>query len=488
MSATEVSTLDESRDRRLWNEHRETVANAVLGEILDFSGKEFSEDPADQYFREVEFSEIADFTGSIFQTGNVFEKAIFHRDAIFNNATFKAKSDFPDVIFEEKVSFDEAVFSEAVGFHSNFQGNVSFEGAIFQSDALFGHRTDLFFKDLGRLKYDSSLSFDNAEFRNAASFDNLDFDGNVSFKSARFFYWSEFIGLEFKDQVSFEDAHFLRCTDSRDKRRNLVRFQEVKFDEKATFTNCQFDCIAKFIKNDFKDQAEFRKAEFNEEVMIERTNRFHDRLFLDKSYKSFSRPEDAIVPYRFAKQTAHHAGDSRMEGNYHFQEQCSANKTELKSITWEYVKKHPWKGLGRLIAACFELVIGNGIYGYGEKTHRILVAAMVVILFCSGLFFVFEGINYGSLPVDNLTTVGAKNYAFEAVEYPTVECRLEDGMSRDWRYAGNCLYFSVVTFTTLGYGDFQPYPGMRWLSATEAALGAALMAMFIVSLSRKFVR
>jgi voltage-gated potassium channel Kch len=48
--------------------------------------------------------------------------------------------------------------------------------------------------------------------------------------------------------------------------------------------------------------------------------------------------------------------------------------------------------------------------------------------------------------------------------------------------------FSVVTFTTLGYGDLQPTPNMRWLSGIEAFLGAALMAMFIVALARKFTR
>ena len=54
---------------------------------------------------------------------------------------------------------------------------------------------------------------------------------------------------------------------------------------------------------------------------------------------------------------------------------------------------------------------------------------------------------------------------------------------------GKCLYFSAVTFTTLGYGDFQPKPGFfRFVAGTEAAMGAALMALFIVGLARKYTR
>ena len=68
MAATEVNIFDEATARRVWEEQRQRVADAEPGKTIDFSDMDFSEDPADQYFREVEFSEIADFTGSIFQT------------------------------------------------------------------------------------------------------------------------------------------------------------------------------------------------------------------------------------------------------------------------------------------------------------------------------------------------------------------------------------------------------------------------------------
>lgn len=43
----------------------------------------------------------------------------------------------------------------------------------------------------------------------------------------------------------------------------------------------------------------------------------------------------------------------------------------------------------------------------------------------------------------------------------------------------SCLYFSLVTWTTLGYGDFQPSSSARAFAATEALLGYVVMSFVI---------
>lgn len=42
-----------------------------------------------------------------------------------------------------------------------------------------------------------------------------------------------------------------------------------------------------------------------------------------------------------------------------------------------------------------------------------------------------------------------------------------------------CLYFSIVTWTTLGYGDFSPTVDVRFFAAIEALLGYTYMAIII---------
>ncbi len=41
------------------------------------------------------------------------------------------------------------------------------------------------------------------------------------------------------------------------------------------------------------------------------------------------------------------------------------------------------------------------------------------------------------------------------------------------------LYFSVVTFTTLGYGDFRPTEASRVFAAMEALLGYVILGIFV---------
>ncbi len=43
----------------------------------------------------------------------------------------------------------------------------------------------------------------------------------------------------------------------------------------------------------------------------------------------------------------------------------------------------------------------------------------------------------------------------------------------------DALYFSVTTFTTLGYGDLQPIPAMRLATSIEALAGMISMALFV---------
>lgn len=59
----------------------------------------------------------------------------------------------------------------------------------------------------------------------------------------------------------------------------------------------------------------------------------------------------------------------------------------------------------------------------------------------------------------------------------------------DWAAMGRTLYFSAVTFTATGYGDYVPAEGWgQFLAAAESLTGVFLMAMFLVCLARKFGR
>ncbi len=47
----------------------------------------------------------------------------------------------------------------------------------------------------------------------------------------------------------------------------------------------------------------------------------------------------------------------------------------------------------------------------------------------------------------------------------------------------SCLYFSIVTWTTLGYGDFRPSEASRMIAAAEAIVGYIYMAVVIAAVT-----
>lgn len=52
----------------------------------------------------------------------------------------------------------------------------------------------------------------------------------------------------------------------------------------------------------------------------------------------------------------------------------------------------------------------------------------------------------------------------------------------------DAIYFSVVTWTTLGYGDILPSPASKNVVMIEVALGYVLMALLIAALVRSVQR
>ncbi|WP_243184421.1 potassium channel family protein [Clostridium beijerinckii] len=52
---------------------------------------------------------------------------------------------------------------------------------------------------------------------------------------------------------------------------------------------------------------------------------------------------------------------------------------------------------------------------------------------------------------------------------------------------GNTLYFTIITFTTVGYGDIIPLSWMKMVVGLESFLGVFFTSSFVVSLSRRFM-
>ena len=98
------------------------------------------------------------------------------------------------------------------------------------------------------------------------------------------------------------------------------------------------------------------------------------------------------------------------------------------------------------------------LWGYGEKPFRTFWVGLGIILFCA---FVYHW--GGTIRVID---VGVKQISY-----------------------AESLYFSIVTFATVGYGDYLPVNLIaRFCAVFEALSGIILTPLFLVALTRRYLR
>lgn len=95
------------------------------------------------------------------------------------------------------------------------------------------------------------------------------------------------------------------------------------------------------------------------------------------------------------------------------------------------------------------------VWGYGERPLRAFFSALAIV-FVSAIFYTYAGV-------------------------------LKEGIVANPGFF-EALYFSVVTFTTVGYGDVIAVGLSRIVAVLEAFCGVFITPLFIVALSRKYLR
>lgn len=100
--------------------------------------------------------------------------------------------------------------------------------------------------------------------------------------------------------------------------------------------------------------------------------------------------------------------------------------------------------------------IGCMIWGYGERPFRTFAVALGVILISALVYSVSGQI---------LTKGGLRGISF---------------------YEG--LYMSVITYTTVGFGDYLPVGWVRIFAMLEALSGIFFAPLFLIALTRRYLR
>ena len=104
--------------------------------------------------------------------------------------------------------------------------------------------------------------------------------------------------------------------------------------------------------------------------------------------------------------------------------------------------------------------------GYGERPINVISFSIMLIMFCAVLFFLFG--------------VQSSN--------GVIQLSLDNSLSENLSNFFSTVYFSVVTFTTLGYGDIQPIGISRLVATIEAFVGSFALALYVVVFVKKTTR
>jgi hypothetical protein len=398
----------------------------------DFSNCKFS--GSDIIFNEAEFTgESTDFSGAEFASERAY----------FNSVNFVA----------EQTTFSKARFSGAsTGFASaKFMGR----GADFTHVRFSAVHTDF---------ADVELAGENTDFA-AARFvgDEVEFAGARFLAENTDFCCSHFSG----NHTSFAGAHFSG---------ERVTFFMTEFCANETvFGGARFSPeLANFFgARFFSTWTDFHGADVASctflDTMWHRVG-FPDATWNSKPGRPFMCWDEfhADSPGEYAsaasvcrniKQAYRGTGDYERAGEFFYGEMECTRKSMPRSL----------KRLG--------LTLLNLICGYGERPFWVVRTWAVVVLFFA-VAYAFSGIATNGVTT-RLVFGGLDAWVTSPLsQFKTVAEHL-------W----HSFYFSGVTFTTLGYGDFHPAGALtQMLAVTEASLGAFLMALFILVVGRKLLR
>jgi len=121
----------------------------------------------------------------------------------------------------------------------------------------------------------------------------------------------------------------------------------------------------------------------------------------------------------------------------------------------------PKYSFARVISKIVDIVCG-----YGEKPLRVVTFSILFIMICA-IGFAFGGVAYNG---------------------ENIQISMDLSLWQNIKVFLGSIYFSVVTFTTLGYGDLTPLGMVRTLAAFEAFIGSFTSALFVVVFVKKMTR
>lgn len=380
------------------------------------------------------FQGQVNFTGSTFKQHAKFNKITFYQNAFFDNCTFQEKSSFEGSQFLKQSHFTKCEFQEVSFINTEFEG-------------------------ISRFSTESSMpkcpeNQNAAIFKSVANFANARFNKKVLFQKVQFFKDALFNNVYFGEQISFRNAIF---------KENAVF--------RGTFCSLELD---------------LRKIQVEKEVTLKGANinrrlNLADASFSKISFYNMVTDVIAISPENI---------EGKLREDFHPDNPIDLNRTAQEYLAlkksfsmqgmheeedWAYWKFRRSQRCYRSLQAkkdgkifpqiknFFERIFIDYGSNYGTHPFR--------ITFLAGLFILGFGVFYWMFP-EQLVLEGNEIKPGQVASF------------------AQSIYFSVMAFTTMGFGDIHPnFNGwLKGIVAFEALVGIITMTLFVGTYARKIVR
>ncbi len=350
------------------------------------------------------------------------------------------------------------------------------EHCIFHSKDIEGKKdgfNDLFWKEFERQEKKEE-NFD---------FSGFVFPGDISFKGKKlikdvYFYGAQFIGeagffeVQFSGDAGFQKAHFSR----------RAYFHAAQFSEKVNFYKVQFSGVAAFHCTQFSRAALFQNTHFSGKTYFGNAQFYGNADFFLAKFSG-----DAAFKFAKFSKKASFIGTQ-------FSGVVSFKNSDVRSVDMRWASFHntDFSGIKYNRHARYRGVHFNNCYGspffirfakdqeYIEEFRRSklrwpLYALWLIMADCGRSFGLWAawGVMFAFLFAVKFFSMGPE--AFKVADLP---------FSFE-----TMIYYSTVTFTTLGFGDITPktVEAARWVMA-EVITGYIMLGGLISILANKLAR
>jgi hypothetical protein len=364
-----------------------------------------------------------------------------------------------------KSNFDE--------YKHSIKNQVS-ESKIWRQNLLMTDFTGFIFPVLPEIRFNYRLDFIDSGY-GTMNFSEAIFKGPIIFNNYTFKFSTRFDNCIFERQVQFYSAKFLKRVSF-----SNVEFSNYSFLGSFTFEETQFNGTEVIFENNLGcSTIDFKGILFGQHTKFILKN-----MNFKKNSGVASYGEEA---YRTAKIQSNRIGDFNTSSDYYYLEKCykgyqilpepyfwdNTKKGFLKITFFIYIIED--KGYKYILPKILDLIYKHSI-GYGEKPGKALKSTIFIIS-----FFAFLYMFGGNIKIDNSII----NYDLYFGENLLSISHWIESL-KDF---GNCLYFSIVTFTTVGYGDITPVSGIgKFISGIEMFLGVTVVGAWTATLLRKIIK